>query len=315
MGPEAIGHKPDWRLPSDQNTQSRDDQPLKQTVARSYRIVRAVRPAFRAKVLQRPKVLPHEFRQPRPLISQFQKLALPPAQLGPKEFRKLAKLPAILALADWVAWRCLCDATGISDLQERPQAIQGKAAVVEERLIHDFLVMFTAIFAVVIKPRIGYDSGHEAVSLSQALKHKNRLAGEIARLRAIVERENSRKDSQPARADVCSVFEESVERARELAALKGTIASANAGVTDAARGIYGKLNLEAELRGLIAFLKELIRAGESGPLAAAYPIGQEPLKCHYCHGPAMFNFAVGSQCDVGPSLRLYYQRIRQSTSR
>jgi hypothetical protein len=95
------------------------------------------------------------------------------------------------------------------------------------------------------------------VSLSQALKHKNRLAGEIARLRAIVERENSRKDSQPARADVRSVFAESVARARELAALKGAIASANAGVTDGARGIYGKLNLQAELRGLISFLKEL----------------------------------------------------------
>jgi hypothetical protein len=97
----------------------------------------------------------------------------------------------------------------------------------------------------------------KAVTLFQALKHKNRLAGEIARLRAIVERENSRKESQPARADVRSVFEKSVERARELAALKGAIASANAGVTDGDRGIYGKLNLQAELRGLIAFLKEL----------------------------------------------------------
>jgi hypothetical protein len=95
------------------------------------------------------------------------------------------------------------------------------------------------------------------VPLSQALKHKNRLAGEIARLRAIVDRENSRKESQPVRADVRSVFAKSVERARELAALKGAIASANAGVADGARGIYGKLNLQAELRGLIAFLKEL----------------------------------------------------------
>jgi hypothetical protein len=97
----------------------------------------------------------------------------------------------------------------------------------------------------------------KAVTLSQALKHKNRLAGEIARLRAIVDRENSRKEAQPVRADVRKVFEQSVERARELAALKGAIAAANAGVTDGARGIYGRLNLQAELRGLIAFLKEL----------------------------------------------------------
>jgi hypothetical protein len=102
------------------------------------------------------------------------------------------------------------------------------------------------------------------VPLSQALKQKNRLAGEIARLRAIVERENSRKESQPVRADVRSVFTKSVERARELAALKGAIASANAGVTDGDRGIYGKLNLQAELRGLITFLKDLnCREGET----------------------------------------------------
>lgn len=95
------------------------------------------------------------------------------------------------------------------------------------------------------------------VSLSQALKHKNRLAGKIARLRYIVERENSRKESHPVRADVRKTFEESVAYARELAALKGTIAAANAGVTEGTCGIYGKLNLQAELRGLITFLKAL----------------------------------------------------------
>jgi hypothetical protein len=95
------------------------------------------------------------------------------------------------------------------------------------------------------------------VSLSQALKLKNRLAGKIARLRLIVERENSRKESHPIRADVRKAFEESVEFSRELAALKGSIAAANAGVTDGSCGIYGKLNLQAELRGLISFLTGL----------------------------------------------------------
>jgi hypothetical protein len=95
------------------------------------------------------------------------------------------------------------------------------------------------------------------ISLSQALKLKNRLAGKIARLRLIVERENSRKESHPVRADVRKAFEESVACARELAALKGSIAAANAGVTDGTCGIYGKLNLQAELRGLIAFLNAL----------------------------------------------------------
>jgi hypothetical protein len=94
-------------------------------------------------------------------------------------------------------------------------------------------------------------------NLAQALKQKNRLAGEIARDREIVQRENSRKESQAIRADVRTVFEQSVARSRELAAFKGAIAAANAGVLTGDRGIYVKLNLQAELRGLIVFLKAL----------------------------------------------------------
>jgi hypothetical protein len=97
----------------------------------------------------------------------------------------------------------------------------------------------------------------KTITLSHALKHKNRLAGEVARLREIVQRENSRKESQPARADVRAAFDESIARSRELAAFKGAIAAANAGVTGREQGIYGKLNLQAELRGLIAFIKTL----------------------------------------------------------
>ncbi len=95
------------------------------------------------------------------------------------------------------------------------------------------------------------------INLSQALKQKNRLAGEVARLREIVQRENSRKESQPARADVRAAFDESVKLSRDLAAFKGLIAAANAGVVELERGIYGKLNLQAELRGLLAFMKTL----------------------------------------------------------
>ncbi len=94
-------------------------------------------------------------------------------------------------------------------------------------------------------------------TLTQALKQKNRLAGEISRAREIVQRENSRKQTQPVRADVRAVFDEMVIRSRELASLKGAIAAANAGVLDGDRGIYAGLNLQAELRGLIVFLKTL----------------------------------------------------------
>jgi hypothetical protein len=103
----------------------------------------------------------------------------------------------------------------------------------------------------------------KTITLSHALKHKNRLAGEVARLREIVQRENSRKESQAVRADVRAAFDENVNRSRELAAFKGAIAAANAGITGADLGIYGKLNLQAELRGLIAFIKALnTREGE-----------------------------------------------------
>lgn len=97
----------------------------------------------------------------------------------------------------------------------------------------------------------------KTINLAQALKQKNRLAGDITRLREIVKRENSRKESTPARADVRVSFNELVAAARQLAVLKGAISTTNAGATDLSHGIYGKLNLQAELRGLISFLDEL----------------------------------------------------------
>jgi len=95
------------------------------------------------------------------------------------------------------------------------------------------------------------------LTLAQALKKKNRLAGESTRLREIVKRENSRKESTPARADVRASYNELVSTSRQLASLKGAISTGNAGSADLNRGIYGKLNLQAELRGLISFLDEL----------------------------------------------------------
>jgi len=97
----------------------------------------------------------------------------------------------------------------------------------------------------------------KTINLAQALKQKNRLAGELTRLREIVKRENSRKESTPTRADVRAAFNELVATARELATLKGAISTTNAGASDLSRGIYGKLNLQAELRGLISFLDEV----------------------------------------------------------
>ena len=95
------------------------------------------------------------------------------------------------------------------------------------------------------------------INLSQALKQKNRLAGEIARLRDIVQRENSHNEKTPVRADVHATFDSLVAKSRELALLKGAISIANAGASDIAQGIYVKLHLQAELRGLIKFVEGL----------------------------------------------------------
>ena len=80
-------------------------------------------------------------------------------------------------------------------------------------------------------------------NLAQALKYKNRLARESARAREIVQREDSRQGSQLARADVRALFDQCVAQSRELAAFKGSVAAANAGVVSRDRRIYGKLNL------------------------------------------------------------------------
>lgn len=97
----------------------------------------------------------------------------------------------------------------------------------------------------------------KTISLSQALKQKNRLAGEVSRLREIVQRENSRRQANAPRADVRAVFNDMIARSRRLAEFKGALAAANAGASDPKAGIYGQLNLQAELRGLIAFIKTL----------------------------------------------------------
>ena len=117
-------------------------------------------------------------------------------------------------------------------------------------------------------------------NLAQALKQKNRLAGEIARAREIVQRENTPKDPQSAGADVRAVFDQCIAQSRELAAFKGAITAVYAGVLSGDRGIYGKLNLQAELRGLIVFLKALapIARDEGDRLVAAHQAEIEQLQ-------------------------------------
>lgn len=120
------------------------------------------------------------------------------------------------------------------------------------------------------------------LSLSQALKQKNRLAGDVSRLREIVQRENSRRKANNARADVRAVFDDMIVRSRRLAAFKGALAAANAGALDVKSGIYGQLNLQAELRGLIAFVKALnTKEGEHAEDVSARVFGGDSAPVVY----------------------------------
>jgi hypothetical protein len=86
--------------------------------------------------------------------------------------------------------------------------------------------------------------------LSQALKRKNRLAGELARLQAVLQRENSRREGSSSTVDREAVFNQIAEVRRRLIELK-------TGITQANLDIYPKIAEMAELKSFIAFLSAL----------------------------------------------------------
>ena len=88
------------------------------------------------------------------------------------------------------------------------------------------------------------------MKLSQALKLKNRLAGEIAQKQQILQRENARRNDNPSKVNAQEVFDQIVKLSEELGTLKGKISTANI-------GIYSKLERMAELKSFIAFLVSL----------------------------------------------------------
>lgn len=92
--------------------------------------------------------------------------------------------------------------------------------------------------------------GHHNMNLAQALKTKNRLAGELVRLNQILARENSRRSDSVSKVDRVQVWEKIQKLSDELGALKGRIATANI-------GIYTKLERMAELKSRISFIQGL----------------------------------------------------------
>jgi hypothetical protein len=108
------------------------------------------------------------------------------------------------------------------------------------------------------------------MNLAQALKKKNRLAGELVRQQQILQRENSRRNDNVSGVDRAEVWDKIIDLSDKLAELKGKITQANI-------NIYPALESMAELKARISFLQGLLkREGEEVQL-----IGRDQEKMVY----------------------------------
>jgi hypothetical protein len=94
------------------------------------------------------------------------------------------------------------------------------------------------------------------MKLAKALKEKNRLAGEIARLKTLIQRENSRNTKSTSKIDVGQLWIELDAATEKLIALKTEIFKANA-------GIYDRIVRMAELKGKALWLTGLNTRNET----------------------------------------------------
>jgi len=88
------------------------------------------------------------------------------------------------------------------------------------------------------------------MNLAQALKQKNRLAGELVRQQQILQRENARRSDSVSLIDREPVWNKILQLSDELGVLKGKITTANI-------GIYPLLERMAELKARITFIQSL----------------------------------------------------------
>jgi len=88
------------------------------------------------------------------------------------------------------------------------------------------------------------------MNLAQALKQKNRLAGELVRQQQILTRENARRSDMVSTVDREAVWCRIIQLSDELGELKGKITTANI-------GIYPLLERMAELKSRIAYVHGL----------------------------------------------------------
>lgn len=88
------------------------------------------------------------------------------------------------------------------------------------------------------------------MNIAQALKLKNRLAGELVRKQQILERENARRSDVVSKVDREAVWNEIVDLSDKLGELKSRITQANV-------AIYPSLERMAELKSRIALIERL----------------------------------------------------------
>ncbi len=88
------------------------------------------------------------------------------------------------------------------------------------------------------------------VNLAKALKIKNRLAGELSRLRSILKRENSRRDDNPSKVDPKEIHRLITTTAEKLIFTKSAISRANI-------DIYATLAELEEIKSEISYLQLL----------------------------------------------------------
>lgn len=111
-----------------------------------------------------------------------------------------------------------------------------------------------------------------SMNLSQALKLKNRLAGELVRQQEIVKRENARRSDNVSSVDRNVAFTKAIELSNQLSVLKGKITKANV-------NIYPALERMAELKSRIAFIQGLDK--HEGPEVAYQWVGKDQKQVDY----------------------------------
>ena len=68
------------------------------------------------------------------------------------------------------------------------------------------------------------------MNLAQALKQKNRLAGELVRQQQILQRENARRSDSVSKVDRQEVWDNILRLSEDLGELKGKITQANVNI-------------------------------------------------------------------------------------